>query len=252
MKFNKKKMAVNIKKLAKNKGIKIGKIESQAGVSPGYVSRLLNKQDNATSLLMDLLTGASELLGVSADSLLNTDFDALSSGEAYLLTFYEKLLKDTQNGNLFWTTEAAERLEKYLEYFPHPLIYIDKDDFEYPSYHSIFSPLAMMGDFSVYAIINNKRLYITQVFQEDEFDNKGYEIYFTSLDLKNVEKIDDVYEGDNLFNFVKKLFNEATLIRHQVEISPSVQTLISGYMGDTTINKEIIQAKGRTSKSKKH
>lgn len=106
--FNKNILFENISFLLKERGMKIGELENEAGVSPGYISRA-SKEGN-TKPGIDFIMKAAEALNVSIDSLVKLDLSRLTPTEKYLIPFLEKLINDTQNDKLFWQRELPEYL----------------------------------------------------------------------------------------------------------------------------------------------
>ena len=64
--FDKSKCLGNIYHLVKERGLKIGDLEDQAGVSIGYLSRL-NKDDNKSTPGIEFLLAVAQVLNVSLD-----------------------------------------------------------------------------------------------------------------------------------------------------------------------------------------
>lgn len=123
-KFNKYLAFANIRELLKNSNVKIGHIEKEAGCQPGYMSRL-EKPGSASEPSVEFLVTAARLLNVSLDMLVSLDLSTLSATEKYILSFIEKLQKDTVAGKLEWNKETATELNNIEPepegYVPHPL-----------------------------------------------------------------------------------------------------------------------------------
>ena len=122
--FNKTILFQNIRELLKTSDVKLGQIEREAGCQPGYMSRL-EKAENTTDPTVEFLVTASEMLGVSADILMNVVLSELTPTEKYLISFLEKLVKDTVADKLVWNTETEDFLN-FQEpdingYVEHPL-----------------------------------------------------------------------------------------------------------------------------------
>ena len=103
--FNKMLCLSNIYHLAKSKNIKIGDLESAAGVSAGYISRL-NKADTKTSPSIEMLAVVADMLGVSLDALLYHDYESLTPTEKYVVDFLEKLRSKTHSNEEIWRRET--------------------------------------------------------------------------------------------------------------------------------------------------
>lgn len=109
--FDKKICLANIYYLAKEKNIKIGDLEAAAGVSVGYLSRI-NKDDNETNPGIDFISRVAELLNTGIDTLVNVDLSGLTPTERYLISFMEKLKRDTSADKLDWERSSADSLNR--------------------------------------------------------------------------------------------------------------------------------------------
>ena len=93
--FNPKILFDNIDFLIKSENRKIGEVESEAGVSAGYISR--TSKDGGSRPGIDFIMNIAKVLHVSIDTLLKVDISSLTPTERYLISFLEKLETD-QNG----------------------------------------------------------------------------------------------------------------------------------------------------------
>ena len=102
-KINKKIIADNIKDLAVYYGFNIGDLETEVGVSQGYLSRLANKNSNDSIPLIDLMIAASEKFHVPVDSLISLDFNKITNPERKrLYLFLDAVLNLSNRGELDW------------------------------------------------------------------------------------------------------------------------------------------------------
>lgn len=108
--FNKQLMLDNISFLLKEFGKKIGELETDAGVSPGYISRI-SKEGN-TKPGIEFIMKVADSLNTSMDTLLNVDLAELTPTERYLVSFLEKLNNNTLDDKLDWNRESADRLNR--------------------------------------------------------------------------------------------------------------------------------------------
>ncbi len=108
--FNKQLMLDNISFLLKESEKKIGELESEAGVSAGYISRI-SKEGN-TKPGIEFIINVAHSLNTSIDTLLNIDLSGMTPTELYLVSFLEKLNKDTLGDRLDWTRESADSLNR--------------------------------------------------------------------------------------------------------------------------------------------
>lgn len=137
--FNKTILFDNIAYLIKKREMKIGELESEVGVSPGYISR--TSKDGSTKPGIDFIMNAATVLKVSIDTLLRVDMTSMTPTEQYLISFLEKLNSDTANDKLEWNCEPAEFLNHRLEVYEngatdHPLFsletFLEEGETEYP------------------------------------------------------------------------------------------------------------------------
>lgn len=108
--FNKQLMLDNISYLLKETGKKIGELETDSGVSPGYISRI-SKEGN-TKPGIDFIMNVADSLNVSINTLLNVDLTEMTPNEKYLLSFLEKLNNDSIDDKLDWNSESADQLNR--------------------------------------------------------------------------------------------------------------------------------------------
>lgn len=190
--FNKMLCLSNIYHLAKSKNIKIGDLESAAGVSAGYISRL-NKADTKTSPSIEMLAVAADMLGVSLDALLYHDYEALTPTEKYMVDFLEKLQAKTVSHDQIWRRETYSRLHRvYQDQHgnpDHPLFDWQKNDSDsYPSiaYNSLFreaEQVVVIDDAYILPFNGSDFLYLMKVGVPVEMDDRGntmeteYELY---------------------------------------------------------------------------
>ena len=121
--FNKNIMLNNISFLISKYDKKIGELEAEAGVSTGYISRISN--DEKAKPGIDFVVNVAKLLNVSLDVLLYIELAGLTPTEEYLVSFLEKLGRDTMGDKLDWDIETKEKL-RCIEadingYSEHPL-----------------------------------------------------------------------------------------------------------------------------------
>ena len=120
--FNKNLLLDNIVYLVKERNLKIGEVETQAGVSPGYISR---NRDGNTKPGIEFIINIANVLNIGIDTLLFVDLSALTPTEKYLIGFLKKLNKDTSEDKLNWNIEKQGYLNNletdYEGQIDHPL-----------------------------------------------------------------------------------------------------------------------------------
>lgn len=126
--FDKKRLFENIDYLIRESGKKIGEVEKNAGVSPGYISR--SSKDGGAKPGIDFIMNVAEELHVSVDTLLKGNLATLTPTERYLLGFIEKLNEDTEAEKLDWEQEIGGNLfELKADSYgntEHPLFHLEK------------------------------------------------------------------------------------------------------------------------------
>jgi len=136
--FNNKLILDNISFLLKEFGKKIGELETESGVSPGYISRLSN--DSKAKPGLEFIMKVAESLNTSVDTLLKVDLSEMTPTERYLMSFLEKLNKDTIADKLDWDRESADMISRTEVNIDggtdHPLLsyetFYEEDAFEVP------------------------------------------------------------------------------------------------------------------------
>lgn len=110
--FDKNMLAKNISHLVKERNMKMGDFENKAGVSTGYVSRII--REDAIKPNAEFIVNAANILEVSLDTLLNTNLSELTSTEHYFKNFIDKLISDTREDKLEWKVERKSYLNSIL------------------------------------------------------------------------------------------------------------------------------------------
>lgn len=108
MDFDKTILYNNLSYLIQQNNLKIGEFESEAGVSPGYISRTL--KDGNTKPGIDFIMNAAEILNVGIDNLLKWDMTTLSNTERDIVDFLVKLNQETTSYNADWKVETVHEL----------------------------------------------------------------------------------------------------------------------------------------------
>lgn len=196
MGFDKRRCMSAIYAIAKEKGVKIGDLEKEAGVSTGYLSKL-NKEENTSLPSIELLVAAARLLGVTIDMLIYSEYEGLSANERYMLKFLDKLINQTLSGELQWEKETKKQLlnvgcdymgdEAYAEHSLFEAVRVkDTDDYEFPEsshleacYYSRFysdGETKIAGD-GFHAVLSpsDAELYIMKVENEESHMEIGYD-----------------------------------------------------------------------------
>lgn len=221
--FDKMKCIANIYSLAKQQGIKIGDLETEAGVSAGYLSRL-NKKDNNATPSIEFLFAIAKRLNVSLDLLINGNFEGLTSTEKYLLKFLNRLTTNTNDDDLDWDKESVYDLKGiYVEengIVHHPLFTIKEE------INSASDSLFDSRNLVYYSkFIEDEEVYVAGNCYKCQLTDSKNLLYIMRLNIRNSE----VAFGDDFFE-VYIVSNETVnsiCCTHQTreEISKQVEIL---------------------------
>ena len=237
--FDKKRCLANIYYLAKEKNIKIGDLESAAGVSAGYLSRI-NKEESETNPSVELLIAVAESLSVSLDALINYEFERQTPTEVFLLKFIEKLTYDTVHRDHPWRKEAASYLADLScdenGNVDHPLfsIYDPQDNaYSYLRYVSRFEDVPGSGDIEVIDdcfntdLPNGSRVYLMRVIHTTTKQN-GYELYLVDHGTPSPLCDDKVPGG--FAEALANLYSAAAESCQHIRINANTRAIIDAYM----------------------
>lgn len=235
--FNKAICLSNIYYLAKKQGVKIGDLESAAGVSAGYISRL-NKEDNTSSPSIEAVVAIARKLEIPLDALLSRDYSALTSAENYLLQFLDKLLLDTTATDLIWEREPVAKICKYGVdedgYAIHPLFIAEDDGTAYNSLFHEGESIGLLADGYKVELQPRKVLYIMAVGVEtgESMPKREYELY-SVVRGRPSPICHSVWSEDACFNKrLEEIYAAAAESSKLPKIDPEVKDLIDGFMED--------------------
>ena len=228
--FDKKLMFNNILFLLKKSEIKIGELESDCGVSPGYISR--TSKDGNTKPGIEFIFKVAQKLNVSIDTLLKVDMTKLSPTEQYLLSFLEKLKKDTIKNKLDWNCEKKDYLDRVevdnCGCVGHPLFsyetFYEKGEIDYPE--EVSRVVFISNSFECHTAINDDcfnlrlknglMLYLMNisksVYKINDSDAFAKEIWMSDLNnekqciCSNKENSSLAKYVDDLYNVIKEYF----------------------------------------------
>ena len=250
--FNKTRLLNNISFMLKEFGKKIGELENEAGVSPGYLSR--TAKDASAKPGIDFIIKAAEALNVSVDTLLNTELTELSPTELYLISFFDKLKRDTITGKLEWTIERADALnnmpvndENTTEpWVSHPMFsyetFYEGTSCEYPE--QVSRPVFKSQAFDVHTYIvgncynlrlkDHHYLYLMDFCKAtnrvaDEVYRKEVWMY---NQLSGRQFICDNAQSSPLKNHVEELFEILADYSKHPQIKKDVKSIIDAFMND--------------------
>ncbi len=251
--FDKKLFFQNVRFLLSEQGIKIGELESKAGVRVGYMSRV-EKPESSSEPSINFVATAAKMLNVSIDSLLYSSYVDMTETEKYIVSFLEKLISDTRVDKLGWNVESQSELEHIRISIDggvsHPLFspsYFLEDDGEpMPDYsniifnsHSFGDETKIIGDCYNAKIKGNTYLYIMYVTRNEfvkELKDGEYPFDFRKeiWMYKEGEKqflCDSGYES-NMKNIIEELYSAIEGSLKRPKISKDLRKDIDSFMND--------------------
>lgn len=107
--FNSKLFTDNALFLIRQKNLRIGQVETDAGVSPGFFSKLTKEGSSKPSI--EFAMRVAKILDTSLDLLISIDLTDMGPNESYILKFLSQLVKDTVAGDLPWRAQTKHQLE---------------------------------------------------------------------------------------------------------------------------------------------
>lgn len=250
--FNKNIMFDNISFLLDKYDKKIGELEVEAGVSIGYISR--TSKDSGAKPGIDFVINVAKSLNISVDTLISVNLSELTPTELYLISFFEKLKKDTLEDKLYWNLESADFLNKQEAdingYCYHPLLnletfYIEGED-GYPQeitevvmISKTFGKNTYIADDCFYLNMNNNsKLYVMNVEKGVEKLNQMnsvIEIWMYEPSLGN--QFLGSSEGEsNLADLIESLYKTIQEYSKYPKIKNEIQYIIDSYIDNDELD----------------
>ncbi len=237
--FDRKKFIENYKALLAKTGVKISRIEYEAGVSQGYFSRL-DKEDSTQDPSIEFICACAKMFDVSVDFLLNGTVTEMTETEAFIASFADSLIDDTMNDSINWTEvpdyDGEPISDMEADTFDHPMYYLYSEDINPPytnqtvKYYSRFNNKATLSKEhpSFTAVLPNtqdKIFFMGTKYDEDVV----YEMY-----LEVGESVNSVCNTKVVCETVRQklriLYTEILKSGKRVHISGTAVNSISNYM----------------------
>lgn len=109
--YDNQKLYENIHAMVNHRKVKIGEVESAAGVSQGY---LIRSQKANTAPTIATVAKLAEILDCPMDALVTADFSKYTSEFFCLNEFIDKLIDKTQLGELVWSSDEKAVYHAHL------------------------------------------------------------------------------------------------------------------------------------------
>lgn len=271
--FDKTKLINNIKVLAKRKDIQLGQLESQAGVSTGYLSR---QASSASGMGIAVVAQMAQVLDVSLDDLVNVDLEtAVSATEAKVLNFIKKVGKDSHDellnwdfydkfllrridgktafpqefaDNLFFTPTSIEGgYSNEVQFFYKHQLYVAKESknfvtyyIEGAGYYVELTPVSKLLISQVRYIPYNPALSGPDLDYEEgsETDQKmgisNIELFLASSNGQVGPLCNKYQASEELAHEIEKLLREAKASTERVQLSDFSRDIIDNYMNSSS------------------
>ena len=190
----------NIYFIAKEKGIKIGELESKAGTTPGYLSRFL-KNDVKSIPNLDIIAEIANILDMPIDNLI-FDLAFYSKNISFWINTIQRIIKETREGSIDWDFQNADIIKRMMKtdeygrvYSNHPLFEAREYNGEYyMCYYSRFTGESTMNYYDIYTFDKgDNTYYLSKFVSGDSNDVVNFELYCEKYDGKLV-KVCNSYE----------------------------------------------------------
>lgn len=230
--FDRKICISNIYALAKEKGIRLGDLEKNGGVSVGYLSRL-NKEDSTATPSIDFLVSVADQLDVPLEVLISQPYGDYTPTEGLIFSFISQLVVRTIQDELIWKREL---LSSYDEVFfdqgecSHPLFDFDATvTIPEIEYVSLFQPgQHPIGDGYVLQATGNDAFYLMKV--SDIIYGSAFELYLVRAG--HPQKV--CHSGGTIRTFSKALEQLYLIVAESCEhtkLAPDVKDAIEDFLG---------------------
>lgn len=247
--FNKQVLLDNTAFYLKERNLKIGELEAEVGVSPGYISRI-NKDSNAKPGV-DFVYNVAQVLGVSIDTLLNVSMTEITPTERYLISFLEKLKADTAADKLDWARDSKDFLDRlepdYDGDVEHPLFHYrtfqEEGESGYPEEvsrvvfisHSFDVHTAIHGDCFAQRLKNGTYVYLMNVsksvYRVGDKDAFALEVWMWSQENKLQFLCSDKYNAP-LADAIHDLYGTIIDFAKHPKVKNNLKYVIDAFMRD--------------------
>lgn len=239
-KFNKYECLNNIRILLKDKNIKIGTLEKEAGCQPGYISRI-EKLSNNTEPSIEILLCAAKLLDVSVDLLTNGKLADLTESEIYIIKFLEKLYIDIEKDETKWKKINLSDLNNDAIVDQIPLFIwknatqtSDCDSGWYVNSHFYDEgdTFVVGNGYRLSMDYLNADLYILNVCNVTESDESyDLELYFVDKNTNDVHEVVSTHlVRDEIKESINRLYSLLEENQAHVKVDEKTKSFIDSYM----------------------
>lgn len=241
--YNRKLCISNVYYLTKIQGKKLGDVETSAGVSPGYFSRL-NKEDSTANPSIEALASVAFTLGVTVDALISRDYSSMSESERFVMDFLDKLIVASHSGEKIWTRESTTYLKGLStdeDGDPvHPLFqrfYNNAYNCWDARFTSLFFPgsdYRIADDCFTLNLGDSSDLYLMKVNtpegEDTVVDTDEYELYAVNCGVPETICRSSMYGNHVFADALETLYAAASESSKHVKLSDNVKNVITAFM----------------------
>lgn len=239
--YSKDKLVSNIEYLLKRNDIKIGDLESECGVSTGYISRLKNNENPDASPSAEVLLRFSKMLKVSLTSLLYCNFNASTETELFVQSSIEEMIKKTESNLLLWEKFSPSQI-----YYPNdydgklfPLIVPCFDEYGNSDikYSSLFTEEDRYVSDCYYELDRLTQTFYLIPVSNVSMNHQEYELYL-QLNDGNIKKIcsSNNDSPDIIAKLLKDLYTSVERSCKQIRIDTDVKKGLEDFVLDKDID----------------
>ena len=241
--YDKNRLVSNIEYLLKRRNIKVGDLESQCGVSTGYISRLKNNESSDASPSAEVLLKLSKVLNVSLTSLLCSEYESMTETELFLQMFLVDIINKTESNQLVWNRNQPSSIfnETFGDgYTKIPVIEVYTDTYGdgHLFYYSLFSESSMSVDEYYYTLYSNNNVYYL-IPVSDEGKDVIYELYLL-LDNQSFKTVccSDEDTKTAIGQLLNDLYTSVEKSCKQIRIDDDVKKSLEGFMSSGSKKKD--------------
>lgn len=238
MEFDKMKLMNNINALIKDRGLKIGELESELKVSTGYLSRM-SKPENETIPSVDFIWKLADKLQVSVDFLIDGDYTTATNNLEFMANFIHSLIKETDEMNMDW--QRFSNPDKLVEEYVMPeLPMVQKgmvmniDDGECrKNFSSLYRPKVKltMGDENYNAFVPHLGGLLVFKLRDEKTGKPVYEMYSADMEEDEIIPICSSLEGGKVVEvLMQDLYTCIWRHENDLKVSEEARRRIQMYM----------------------
>lgn len=239
MEFDKNMLMNNINTLIKERGMKIGSLETEIDISTGYLSRM-SKEGNDTMPGIDLIWKLAQKLEVSVDSLVTGDFQRSNDNLFFIMRFLHALETDTNLHAVEWEQFASyQDLQNKYAFSDLPMIDyeidIDKQS-ESRMFKSLYDDKMKLRMSTENYCGMGQGLGVILLFKLKTSRNEGSETVYEMYAIEDSSKeqvipICSTLENDGSAKpFLLDLYNCIDRHERDMKVSEEARNLINRYM----------------------